>query len=323
MKPGLALAILLLAALPAAAQTTAPDAAAPGPAPQAAPVPGAPDDKPRPPLDLAYGAFQRGLYLTAFNEASKRVAADPTDGAAMTLIGELYANGFGVRQDWAKAGDWYRLAVQRGDPHAAFALGMMTLDGRGVTKDAAAGRRLLESAADAVPAAAYNLALLLLEARRPESDRRAAELMRRAADAGEIDAQYALAVLYRQGKGVIRDPVEGAIWMARAAASRNAAAEVEYGIMLFNGEGVIRNEVGAAAFFLRAAEKGNPVAQNRLARLHAAGRGVPRDLVEAAKWHAIAGSRGVKDPWLDETVKELSPAERARADEAARRWLGD
>jgi TPR repeat protein len=93
--------------------------------------------------------------------------------------------------------------------------------------------------------------------------------------------------------------------------------------MLFNGEGVIRNEVGAAAFFLRAAEKGNPVAQNRLARLHAAGRGVPRDLVEAAKWHAIAGSRGVKDPWLDETVKELSPAERARADEAARRWLGD
>lgn len=318
MKPGLALAILLLAAVPADAQSPVPDATAP-----ATPDPGATRDKPRPPLDLAYGAFQRGLYLTAFNEASKRVAADPTDGAAMTLIGELYANGFGVRQDWAKAGDWYRLAIQRGDPHAAFALGMMTLDGRGVAKDAAAGRRLLESAADAVPAAAYNLALLLLEARRPESDRRAAELMRRAADAGEVDAQYALAVLYRQGKGVTRDPVEGAIWMARAAAARNAAAEVEYGIMLFNGEGVLRNETGAAAFFLRAAEKGNPVAQNRLARLHAAGRGVPRDLVEAAKWHAIAGSRGVKDPWLDETLKGLSPAERARADEAARRWLGD
>jgi hypothetical protein len=318
VKPGLALAILLLATAPAAAQNPVPDTTAPAPT-----APGAPEDKPRPPLDLAYGAFQRGLYLTAFNEASKRVAADPTDGAAMTLIGELYANGFGVRQDWAKAGDWYRLAVQRGDPHAAFALGMMTLDGRGVAKDAAAGRRLLESAADAVPAAAYNLALLLLEARRPESDRRAAELMRRAADAGEIDAQYALAVLYRQGKGVTRDPVEGAIWMARAAAARNAAAEVEYGIMLFNGEGVIRNETGAAAFFLRAAEKGNPVAQNRLARLHAAGRGVPRDLVEAAKWHAIAGSRGIKDPWLDETLKGLSPAERARADEAARRWLGD
>lgn len=323
MKPGLALAILLLATATAGAQTAAPDTPAPGPPVPTAGGQDAQEGKPRPPLDLAYGAFQRGLYLTAFNEASKRVAADPTDGAAMTLIGELYANGFGVRQDWAKAGDWYRLAVQRGDPHAAFALGMMTLDGRGVAKDAAAGRRLLESAADAVPDAAYNLALLLLEARRPESDRRAADLMRRAADAGEVDAQYALAVLYRQGKGVTRDPVEGAIWMARAAAARNAAAEVEYGIMLFNGEGVIRNETGAAAFFLRAAEKGNPVAQNRLARLHAAGRGVPRDLVEAAKWHAIAGNRGVKDPWLDETLKGLSPAERAKADEAARRWLGD
>ncbi len=188
---------LLLPALALAATF----AAAQEPAGKAEPAPAATEqEKAGPALDLAYGAFQRGLYLTAFSEASKRIAANPADAPAMTLIAELYANGFGVRQDWARAADWYRLAVQRGDPHAAFALGMMTLDGRGVAKDAAAGRRLLESAADAVPAAAYNLALLLLDARRPESDRRAAELLRRAGDAGEVDAQYALALLYRQGR---------------------------------------------------------------------------------------------------------------------------
>ena len=35
-----------------------------------------------------FGAFQRGYYLTAFREATKRVAANPKDAAAMTLLGE-------------------------------------------------------------------------------------------------------------------------------------------------------------------------------------------------------------------------------------------
>ena len=38
-------------------------------------------------IDVAYGAFQRGQYITAFNEASKR--APQNDASAMTLLGEL------------------------------------------------------------------------------------------------------------------------------------------------------------------------------------------------------------------------------------------
>ena len=45
-------------------------------------------------VDLAYGAFQRGLYLTALAEAEKR--AKQNDPAAMTLLGQLYADGLGV-----------------------------------------------------------------------------------------------------------------------------------------------------------------------------------------------------------------------------------
>src|SRR6185295_11440369 len=60
-------------------------------------------------LDLAFGAFQRGYYLTAFNEATKRVDENK-DPKAMTLLAELYANGFGVKQDDAKAVEWYKLA---------------------------------------------------------------------------------------------------------------------------------------------------------------------------------------------------------------------
>ena len=42
--------------------------------------------------DLAYGAFQRGLYITAFSLATRRVE-EKNDVKAMTLLGELYANG--------------------------------------------------------------------------------------------------------------------------------------------------------------------------------------------------------------------------------------
>ncbi|MFI4972856.1 MAG: sel1 repeat family protein, partial [Hyphomicrobiales bacterium] len=48
-------------------------------------------------LDIAYGAFQRGYYLTALAEATKR--AQQNDTAAMTLLGEIYAQGLGVGRD--------------------------------------------------------------------------------------------------------------------------------------------------------------------------------------------------------------------------------
>ncbi|WP_293866905.1 tetratricopeptide repeat protein [uncultured Alsobacter sp.] len=325
-RAGLAAAGLLLLAGLARAQTgtpaspTAPQSLAPPAAPAELQ---APEASTRPDVDFAYAAYQRGLYLTAFREATRRIEADPNDSAAMTLIGELYANGFGVRQDWSKAADWYRLASQRGDPQASYALAMQMLDGRGVPKDSAGGRRLLATAADKVPAAAYAMGLLLLEDNKPESDRRAASLMRFAADASESEAQYAMALLYRQGRGVEKDPSEMLLWMARAAANRSAAAQVDYGIMLFNGDVVPKNEEAAARYFQRAAERGNAVAQNRLARLYASGRGVSKNLIEAGKWHLLANERGVADGFLDQILRDMKPEDRARSEEAARKWRGD
>src|SRR5947209_15060006 len=49
-----------------------------------------------PPGDLAFGAYQRGYYLTALREAEKRLSANPRDAPAMTLIGEIYHDGLAV-----------------------------------------------------------------------------------------------------------------------------------------------------------------------------------------------------------------------------------
>ena len=289
-----------------------PSLGGPSPAPPSGPAP-----------DLAFGAFQRGYYSTALREAMKRLAADPKDGPAMTLIGEIYRDGVSVKADPAEAARWYRLAADVGDRQARFALGLMLLNGAaGVPKDRAGAAALFEQAAAQGHAGAlYNLGVMAIEgdsASRPDFAK-AADLFRRSAEAGDDDGAYSYGVLLRDGRGVALDIGAAANWLKRAADGGVVAGQIEYAIMLFNGVGVAKDEAGAARLFLKAAAKNNPIAQNRLAHLYATGRGVPKDLVQAAAWHRFAKAAGIADAELDALTATLSPKEIAAVNEAVRR----
>ncbi len=67
-----------------------------------------------PPADAAYGAFQRGLYMTALNLAMPR--AEAGDSAAQTLVAEILSRGLGVKRDEAKAAKWYQPPPSRACP---------------------------------------------------------------------------------------------------------------------------------------------------------------------------------------------------------------
>ena len=84
-----------------------------------------------------------------------------------------------------------------------------------------------------------------------------------------------------------------------------------------------KNEPAAVALLRKAAKQNSPIAQNRLARVLASGQGAPQDKVEALKWHSIAKTAGKGDPELDEFLSNVSPADRAKAEEAGRKWLGN
>jgi TPR repeat protein len=341
----LLLALALSAGLPATAHAQAPIQLTP-PAPQqptvkpapkhiphkshpapAAPATSAPapaaTGAPRHEADLAYGAFQRGYYLTAFAIATRRVNEDK-DVKAMTLLGELYAYGLGVQRDDKKAAEWYRLAADRGDREAMFALGLLYLGGRvSGSVDREQGAKLLAAAAKLGHAgAAYDLGVLYLEGQAfPQDFARAAELFRSAAQAGNPEAQYALATLYKEGRGVSKDPAKAARLLAAAALADHTDAEVEYAIVLFNGTGVAKDEAAAAALLKKAARKGSPVAQNRLANILAIGRGVPANPIEAIKWHIVAKAGGVSDIPLDSFAVKQPADVRAAAEKAAKPWL--
>lgn len=264
--------------------------------------------------DLAYAAYQTGHYRRALTEALKRIEADSSDAAAMTLVGELYRQGLGVPPNQKIATEWYERAAARGDINATYALAIALLDDAGGRRDTARAGTLLRQAAAAGNAAAnYNLALALLATGQPEDDARAVASLEIAAKGGIGDAMYALGTLAKQGRGLPRSDVVAAEWMAKAVQTGNIPAEVEYAIMLFNGAGVARDETAAARLFLRAAGKGNPIAQNRIARLYQIGRGIAPDSIEAAAWHLAARARGLDDPALDQLFDRLTPEQQGRA----------
>ena len=273
-------------------------------------------------VDPAYGAFQRGYFLTAFRLAEQRVEQDK-DPKSMTLLAELYANGLGVPKDDAKAADWYKLAAARGDANAMFALALFDLTGRGGPRDRQASATWLAAAAKlGHPQAAYDLALLYIEGQLfPQDFVRAAQLLRVAADTGNADAQYALGTFYKEGRGVPKDMHEAVKLWAQAALADNTDAQVEYAIALYNGEGIEKNQAAAALIFHRAALHNSAIAQDRLALILSRGQGAPVSPINATKWHLISQANGETDLELDGYVARLDPATRAAGEKAAKIWL--
>lgn len=268
--------------------------------------------------DMAYGAYQTGHYRRAQAEAIKRIEADSTDAAAMTLLGEIYRQGLGVAPDQKAATEWYERAEARGDVNAAFALATELLDdGSGKRNPARAGQLLEKAAAAGHPLANYNLALALLATGRDADDKRAVASLEIAAKAQVSDAMHALGILAKQGRGMPQSDELAARWMKKAAAAGNVPAEVEYAIMLFNGLGVEKDETAAAKLFQRAAWQGNAIAQNRLAKLYQFGLGIAPDTIEAVAWHLAARAQGLDDAALDQLFDRLNPEQKGRASRMA------
>ncbi len=103
---------------------------------------------------------------------------------------------------------------------------------------------------------------------------------------GDVDAQVAIAGLYRSGLGLPQSDADAAEW------------------------------------YRRAAENGHAVAQINLGELYSLGRGVQRDLALAFFWWSLAAERG--QAWAQEQGDKLAPRlsddDRARAERLLADW---
>ena len=284
--------------------------------PKIPPKPGEPD--------LAYGAYQRGYFLTALDFALPR--AEAGDASAQTLIAELYTRGRGVGRDRETARGWYELAAANGDAEAQFAYASLLLTGvRPGEPRPRAAREYMERAARAGHAEAqFNYAQMIV-ADRPSfaGFKRALPFYRAAAEQGLPDAQYALAVMLTEGNGVpLADPVKARRWMKRAAENGFDTAQVEFGIWLVNGKGGAKDVDAGRAWLERAARDGNVAAGNRLAHIHAQGIGTLVDPVKAGAWHVLTKRAGFLDPEMDRQFAGYSADQQKAALKLVKAWRG-
>jgi uncharacterized protein len=109
---------------------------------------------------------------------------------------------------------------------------------------------------------------------------------------GDAAAQYALAVLYRFGKGTKVNSAAAVKWYQASAKQNYRDAQNNLGVMYELGKGVKRNYATAAEWYRKAANQGDELAMGNLGVLYLKGLGVTRDAAEAQKLFAAGAKLG-------------------------------
>jgi localization factor PodJL len=153
-----------------------------------------------------------------------RAAALKGDPTAAYEIGVRYADGKGVTSNFDEAAKWYGRAAQAGVVPAIFRLGTLYEKGLSVKKDVDIARRYYMQAAERGNAKAmHNLAVLDADGDGKGANyKNAAQWFRKAADRGVADSQFNLGILYARGIGVEQNLAESFKWFSLATAQGDA-----------------------------------------------------------------------------------------------------
>ena len=119
--------------------------------------------------------------------------------------------------------------------------------------------------------------------------------LRKVAEAGDANAQYALGCRYYEGDGVARDYAEALKWYRLAAAQGHNSGLCDVAFCYRNGHGVPQDYAKAIPLYRQAADQGCPTGAFWLGYAYEHGQGVARDLAQARRWYELARERGDED----------------------------
>lgn len=199
-------------------------------------------------------------------------AAAAGSAQAMDRLGNMYRDAdCGVKQDYAKALEWYHKEadLNKARPSVGAAglasIGQMYENGWGVDKSATEADKWYK---DAIAAAQIGAA------------------------AGDHSAMLTLAFCYSEGKGIKEDDALAWKWAIKATEGPGPAP-AEFIAMLYDaGKGVDRNPDQAAHYWFKAAQEGEASAMVQLGRRSATGQGLEKDPAAAIDWTKKAVDRG-------------------------------
>ena len=143
------------------------------------------------------------------------------------------------------------------------------------------------------------------------------------AEEGHVDAQYWVADMYRNGKGIQKNLSAAAQWYTKSAEQGDRWAQAYLGFMYDNGEGVLENDKTAVKWYTKAAEQGYASAQGNLGVMYANGEGVLTDNRRAYMWLNLGSYNGseVASKNKDKIAKQMTPADISKAQDMSSRCL--
>jgi TPR repeat protein len=240
----------------------------------------------------ARDAFGRGDYAAASRDWS--AAASAGNGAAMYNLGVMSLSGKGATKDIAAAARWFKASAGAGHSGGMVNWGLCLLNGFGTAKDEASGFRFIQDAANRGSANAMGLlAEAYYRGRGVAADpRQGASWLQRAVDAGDGPSIAQLADAYDRGDGLVRDGRRAFGLYQRAATAGDTEAMVHLGYAYEDGEAVPKDEIQAATWYQRAAEAGNSEGMSSLAVMFESGVGLPQDELRAAEYYRAAADLG-------------------------------
>jgi hypothetical protein len=118
------------------------------------------------------------------------------------------------------------------------------------------------------------------------------EQYRKDAEQGDVQAQFNLGRMYKEGRGVEQDYKEAVKWYSKAAEQGDAQAQNSLGLRYEKGQGVEQDYEEAVRWYREAAGQGNVQAQTNLGLMYSKGRGAKQDHEEAMRWYCEAAQQG-------------------------------
>ena len=198
-----------------------------------------------------------------------RAAADKGHARAQDRVGQLYALGKGVKQDYKEAQRWFQMAEKSNLPLARYHLGL--LEWQGVL-----GPRSLEKA--------YGWC------------EKAGEALGDAAGKGDVEAMVALGWMFQEGMGKVQDHAKALGYYQDAAESEYGPAMTQLAIVYRDGKAGDKNPAEATKLLQKAAEVGYAEAQVSFGELfdeYTGKKGTgPKDFGRAQQWYQKAAEQG-------------------------------
>ena len=195
-----------------------------------------------------------------------RKAAEKGAAPGQFNYGFMFYYGYGVKKDYAEALRWFTKAANQNYKDAFSYLGDIYEKGYGVTKNLEKAKsfyqkgvnlgvdfckKALQRLNDAESAAKWHWDAEMAFIKMQYGT--AMQLYKKAAKAGHADSAYDLALMYYEGKGVIKDKRIAGQWFHKAATLGNGDAQFQVGFTCYKH----KEYISAVEWYEKAAKNGN------------------------------------------------------------------